>query len=277
MANNGTTVSIKEHSDVPARKIAKIVPYTKGGFSLIMPYHSSHSGYLTKLPINYDKIGMDTISLDEVIGYTAEHRVKFSYHPDGFAQFSSETQGQLISGRDPTTGKPKGLGVITAPLSNPIRSGPSISVTTWGLGDFDELGQTDSILFTPEEMYYRACTPETANAWVTEFFVFENKYWAGVRPRGNGYVLSISFRDFEASNAVIDMQVIPLLGQPCFLAVFASRIHGDFQSPSGWDLAGPSQINTSTGIGHMLAAFYPRDVHMGINGTSLDRLSVTEA
>lgn len=272
MSRNGTTLSIRPQVDAPAIKITKIIPYKDGGFALVAPYHSARSGYVAKFPVDYTKVGKFAVSLDELVGFTADDRVKLSYHPDGFAQFSSEIQGRVISGRDPTTGEPKGVGLITAPLSNPIRSGPSMGVTAWGLGEFEELdANSNSIVFSPDDIYYRGCTPETACAWAIEFFVFPNRYWAGVRSRGNQFVLSMTFRNFEASGANIEFAVIPLLGQPCFIAAFASRILGKFPSASGWILSGPGQQDAATGKGHVLQAYYPRDVHMEASGASLDR------
>jgi hypothetical protein len=164
---------------------------------------------------------------------------------------------------------------MTSPLSDPIRTGPSMGLTIWGLNEFKELDdKSDSILFSPEDMYYRDCTPETANAWLIEMFNLLNRYWAGVRTRGDGYVLLMSFRDFLASRAVIELAVIPLPGQPCFIAAFASRIHAEFPSDSGYVMGGHGQRNLMTGKGHILKAFYPREAGMGIKASSLDRASV---
>lgn len=272
MGNIDTTVAIAPQPDTPPRKVTKIIAYGAGGFGLLTPYHSAQSGFLAKVPVDYNRVGRFAISLNDTIGFTVEDRVKLSYHPDGFAQFSSEAKGRVISGRDPQTGEPKGLGLMTSPLSDPIRTGPSAGITLWGLDQFEALGNTRrSIVFLSEETYYRGCTPDSANAWLIEFFVFPNRYWAGVRNRGGRYVLSMAFRDFEASSAVIELVVIPLPGQSCFIGAFASRLHGRFPSPSGWILGGPGQRSVATGKGHILQAFYPRDVTMEPNTSSLNR------
>ena len=89
-------------------------------------------------------------------GFTTENRAKLSYHADGFAQFSSENPGTIISGRDPNTGEPKGLGIMARPFSNPGTSGPSVGISVWGLEDFEEADQEEKlIVFEPSDFYYR--------------------------------------------------------------------------------------------------------------------------
>lgn len=92
--------------------------------------------------------------------------MKLSYHTDGFAQFSGESAGRITSGIDPTTGEPKGLGLFTNPLTAPIRSGPSVGVTVWGMEEFEEAKERDHpLIFEADDFYHRRCTPEDANAW----------------------------------------------------------------------------------------------------------------
>jgi hypothetical protein len=56
-------------------------------------------------------------------------------------------------------------------------TGPSFGVTAWGLDDFDELRDTDdAVVFEPEDIYFRGCTPSTANGWLLEVFVFPKRY-----------------------------------------------------------------------------------------------------
>jgi hypothetical protein len=224
------------------------------------------------MPIDYGQVGTLSIRLNECLGFTAEHRVKLSYHADGFAQFSGEVQGQIISGRDPVTGEPKGLGLMARPLSDPIRTGPSFGVEAWGLNDFDELRDVTqgAVVFEPEDVYFRRCTPRTANGWVFEVFVFPKRYWAAARKRGAAYSISMSFLGFEASGAVIEMKVLDLPQQEVLLAGFLSRVTVSFASPSGWVLDGPGDPN-GAGRGHVLMAFYPRDVFVMQQDRSLDR------
>src|SRR5436190_17943309 len=121
--SEATTVCIRH--DGVIRKITKTVPYSDGGFALLVPYHSARVGYLTKMPVDYSKRGEILVERAEIVEYTADDRVKLSYHPDGFVQFSGERAGKIISGRDPDTGEPRGIGVLTNPMREPMASGPN--------------------------------------------------------------------------------------------------------------------------------------------------------
>lgn len=117
------------------RKFFKIIPYSSGGFALVLPrYIDSQTGRLEKTLVTYENMGthLET-KRDESEQYSAKDIVKFSYHPDGFVQFSSASNNKIVSGRN-SDGTPKGLGVLSWPLNNPISTGPSMSMTIWGLG-----------------------------------------------------------------------------------------------------------------------------------------------
>lgn len=268
----GITLAIIPKAGDPPRKITKVVPFAQGGFAVLTPYHAERQGYVAKIPVNYKAAGTEFIPQAEIKGFSVGERVKLSYHPDGFAQFSGEAQGRIISGRDRKTGEPKGIGLMTNPLDNPIRSGPTFGVTLWGIEDFDELKSNradTSIVFGEEDMYYRNCTPETANGWIIEVLAFPIRFWNAVRKKGNRYVISMSFGMFEASGAVIELRVIPLPQQNVFLAGFASRAGLKFKSPSGWTINGPGQMD-QTGRGQVLMAFYPDPVGKREDAEKLD-------
>jgi hypothetical protein len=187
--DGGVTLAIRPDRGKPAVKVTKIVPFTHGGFSVLTPYHHERKGFVAKVPVNYRQAGDFLIPRAHVVGYSVNDRVKLSYHSDGFAQFSGEVQGKVISGRDPKTGEPKGIGLMTNPLEMPIRSGPTFGVALWGLHDFEELDPktAPALVFEEEDFYYRACTPETANGWLIEVWVFPVRMWGAVRKRGDQY------------------------------------------------------------------------------------------
>ncbi len=271
----GKTIAIRAVTGRPARKITKIIGYGAQGFAVVTPYHAARAGFVGKMPIDYKEIGQLKVPRDEIVGFTANNRVKLSYHPDGFVQFSGETQGAIISGRDPTNGQPKGVALMSQPLSSPVRSGPTFGITAWGLHDFSALPDTDAVspatvLFEPDDLYFRGTTPSEANGIILEVFAFPKRYWAGVRKRGRDYVLTIAFNDFEASRAAIDLKVIDIPGQDIMLAGFASNAQLTFPSDSGWVLSGPGSA-TPDGKGHVLVAYYPPNT-LNMEGLpSLDR------
>src|ERR1700722_15799339 len=108
------TVAIRPSVGKPLYKITKIISLNGNGFSVLTPYHKAKSGFLLKNAINpqtfFSKPGEHLVKWVDCVAFTAENRTKLSYHVDGFVQFSSENPGTIISGRDPHTGEPKGLG-----------------------------------------------------------------------------------------------------------------------------------------------------------------------
>jgi hypothetical protein len=125
---NPTTVAVRDALGVN-RKIAKIIHHSEGGFAVMVPYHKARSGTLLKIPLDYDLKGASWVPFGECVGYSANDRVKLSFHPDGFVQFSGENPSKILSGRDPDTGQPRGLGLMSNPLSHPVRSGPTFGIS----------------------------------------------------------------------------------------------------------------------------------------------------
>ncbi len=237
-----TTIAIQDVSGT-TRKITKIVPHSGGGFAVLAPYHKARSGLLLKFPVDYDGKGETAVPFEECAGYSADDRVKLSFHPDGFVQFSGENPRKIVSGRDPQTGEAKGLGLMSNPLSNPIRSGPTFGISVWGLHEFEELeADREGVLsFSQEEMYYRACVPGKENGAHVEAFLFEPRYWSGVRGKPPAMNLSLCVGMFEASGAALDLKVIRLENSDTFIGVLASHVRIGFSEESGFTLNGPSE------------------------------------
>ncbi len=272
------TIAIRPSEGERVRKVTKIIGLNGDGFSILAPYHKAREGFLFKMPIDpsVHKPGPHQLPWDQAITYTANDRVKLSYHSDGFAQFSSETQGQIISGRDPQTGEPKGLGLFTHPLRSPIWSGPSVSVMIWGIEDFEESGaEDDLVIFEPTDFYYRGCSSTDANSWMLAIYAFQ----AGITPPVQFYqgqpVVETSLESLNAGmTSVVRLRIITLPKELVFLGLMVNRTITGFPSSSGWMLNGPGDF-TSTRRGHVLMGIYPRIEVPTALGT-LDR-SVTNA
>ncbi|TGD88565.1 hypothetical protein BayCH28_12705 [Mycolicibacterium sp. CH28] len=190
MANTGWRVVIQEGND--ARAICKIQALSDGGYSVIAPYHSAKEGWLTRQEVDYRQTHME-ISFSDVEHFDASDRVKLSHHWDGFVQFSGENPQKIRSGRDPLTGQPKGLAIMSAPIWRPITSGPTFGATMWGLEEFKAVTEPreSDVIFGPDQLYYRECTPTSCNAYLIEGWVFDVNMWAGVRGHGNNLRLSL--------------------------------------------------------------------------------------
>jgi len=258
------TVAIRPAAGKPLYKITKIISLNGRGFSVLTPYHKAHSGFLFKQAINprmFDKAGEHLIRWTDCAGFTAENRTKLSYHVDGFAQFSSENQGTIISGRDPNTGEPKGLGVMARPFSSPSSSGPSVGISVWGLEDFEETDQDEKlIVFEPPDFYYRLWGPDETNLWQLGIYVFNNV--PPVRFDGDQAKMDFALRYPPTAGVVgsiVTLKTIRLEAEKVTLGLYVESVVGNFPSKSGWHMAGPGNW-TSNQTGYVLNAVYPRDV-----------------
>lgn len=220
-----------------------------GGFAVLVPYHSAHQGwlreYLLEPKLAYARNRL--IPFDKAIHYTASERVKLSYHADGFVQFSSETAGSIVSGRDPNTGEPKGLGLFTQPLSRPIETGPSFGLTLWGIKDFERFTKPKKreklIKFSEQNYYYRHASETDWNGYVLEGFVMKAENWKYVRQIHDRFVCKAACNYYELPGTVFKFEVVPHRTKDYFLALLVSRIKTSMgDTGSGFCLSSPSQF-----------------------------------
>ncbi len=52
-----TRIAVRPSPATPARKLTKVITYKNGGFGVVMPYHQSRSGFVAKMPVDYNQIG----------------------------------------------------------------------------------------------------------------------------------------------------------------------------------------------------------------------------
>ncbi len=86
----------------------KIVGMADGGSAVTVPYHSERKGFLFRVAVDSSQTIIET-GVEEMVPYTADDRVKLSLRLDGFVQFSGESPGTILSGRNPD-GTVKGSG-----------------------------------------------------------------------------------------------------------------------------------------------------------------------
>jgi hypothetical protein len=272
------TIAIRPASGEVVRKVTKIVGLNGTGFSVLMPYHKAKSGFLYKHCTNLLPLGVSVLNWDECVGFTAEDRVKLTYHLDGFAQFSSEVQGKIISGRDPKTGEPKGLGIYARALQFPPMTGPSVGVQVWGIEEFETADdEQDLMIFEPDDVYYRNSTPQTANSWTLCIYAFPI---GGVPPlqfEGDQGIMWYQPHPITAGvpGAVVKMKAIYLAAERIYLGLYVERFVMDVPVQSGWFLNGPGNY-TQYQSGDVLHATYPRR-DIPVDGlSSLDRTPTTD-
>lgn len=224
------------------------------------PAHTAQAGYVMMSPCNYSKIGCSIIPHAEIkCQFNASNPVKLTYHPDGFAQFSSVKDGTIISGRD-EAGNVKGVGLQTSPLSHPIMSGPVANICAWGLQDF--LTHTGSlantIVFDLETLECNKCSPLDANTFIVEIFTIPRPLLRLAKIINANQVVELPYV-FNGTRRMFELRVIDIPDKNVFLGVLGMRRKTSFPSTSGWGMGGPG-ISRPDGTGFNLHALYPSPV-----------------
>ncbi len=267
-------IMLRPKEGEPLRRITNIIGLNGQGFSVVTLYHKNREGYLFKLPVD-PALGREyAVSKADLEGFTVDHRAKLSYHSDGFAQFSSEQPGTIISGRDEVTGEPKELGSMTHPLSDPIWSGGSVGVTVWGLHDFEEAKDSDrGVIFEPDEFIYRRCSPTDDTGYNLQIYAFPQRIVPPIRYKGGQPVMNVAIEPLNGQLlSVVELKVIYLPEELVYLGLYVSRYKVAVNSASGWLLSGPGN-HTKDKAGHTLMGVYPRSSFGIVDGPSLNRAS----
>jgi hypothetical protein len=277
-------VCLRDTSGV-LRKITKIVPYKLDrGFAAMVPYHAAKQGFLLKHSVRYHH-SIGPVPLQTAIPFVASDRVKLSIHLDGFVQFSGEDATRIVSGRDAETGEPKGIGLVFDHAIDGIRSGPLFSITLWGVDQFAEQKKPNAscLEFCSEDVYTDRpllCAGDQI-AYAFEFFIFPKsmlQYERRSGPRGDYVRLQLPRSD----TLIIyrhDLRIIDLPGQNNFLGCLASQIAVTEESPSGYQMSGPSFAPYGSDDFLTIRAFYPAPDFgdYGRNSKSIDRVEIPRA
>jgi hypothetical protein len=263
----GPTTLAVEHPKGVFRKLTKIVPYglPDGGFAVMVPYHKANEGILSKAQV-FDSISRSLIlplpSAVEV--YSVSSKVKLSFHSDGTAQFSS-MGGRIISGKDPTTGEFKGLGIMARPFIRPVWSGPTLAIEAWGLEDFEECELSGNVLLFTQRELRNPYILRSSNSVRMEIYMRSRR-----RPLASkGY-----FPDYRARMRVWnpnskllgtrEVRLIALHSPEVALAVFAAHFPNIWKTRSGFTISSPRDTKS-----YGLYATYPR-MNQIITDGSLD-------
>jgi len=254
----GMTIALLEGRDSEPVKVTKIIGY-KDGFGVLVPYTAAREGWAAKIPVDYRQ-GTANVAAAETQAFTAEDRVKFSYHADGFAQFSGENPGAIRSGRD-ERGQPKGLAVQTWPHGTLIETGPTFAIQLWGLNGFQRVhgGRNSTWIFDERDYLYRDCGPDDWDSYVIEGFLFTGHFRPHVRiDARDRIVLPLWHRAYEGGKGgQLDFRIVQEHNSGMMVAVLVSRTRIESESECGFILNGPSDIPDDEGKGAVLMAQYP--------------------
>lgn len=199
-----------------------------------------------------------------IVRYSASDRVKLSYHVDGFVQFSGENPQTIISGRDPVTKEPKGMGYESYPLATPITSGPSVGMTIWGLDEYLDVGHSKKnehvLVFRQDKMncvdHPSVCTGYTVGIFVyNESSDLSNVVTKNRFKRRNYSIPGSPYTEFVA--------YLPLANKSVFLGVIVQRVRVNFPTRSGFILGAPVDRKSHHGsTGVVMQACYPNFTRM---------------
>jgi hypothetical protein len=253
------TVAIRPLANKKLRKLTKITDLGGDGFSILVPCHKARTGYLFKHPVIPDLQMPRFVAWEKATAFTARDGAKLSYHTDGFVEFSGTTPGRIKSGQDLVSGETEGLGLFAAPLSRPSFSGPTASITVYGVDQFEKPKKRDRlVVFEPGDFYYRSCTPETANTWSVAIYAFPKNVVPPIRFKQGRPTLEVTLEPLNGPIAsIMDMEAIFLTEEKMFLGLCVNCFNTQLQANSGWLLSGPGNY-TRDRRGHVLMGMYPR-------------------
>jgi hypothetical protein len=267
-----TNLAIRASSE---RRIFKVLPLSEGGFAVTAPYHAARSGMLMKMERDYSITGERDVDNNDVTPFTASDRVKLSYHADGFVQFSGENSSRIISGRDSSTGEPRGLGIVTRPLAVPVQSGPSVTCAIWGIDAF-ELWRTRSdeynVFFAETEFYDEpegdSDPSKSTPGFVISIFVFPRQSLeAAIGPvRSEDEIVMKLPMNVYLRKADFIVKLVCVSAHTVLGLIAKKRTMGFGEATSGFELSSPSDAR---GVG--MHAIYPQMPWSDPRATSLDR------
>lgn len=161
---------------------------------------------------------------------------------------------------------------MSRPLSSPIWSGPSASITLWGIDDFETFeGGKDCVQFRVQDCYFRNCHPSEANGWILSIYAFPAGRAPPCRYVDGELICDVACERVSGPiAAVMRMKIVRLQKGSVILGLSMNRAEVFFSTASGWVINGPGDWSVKQ-AGHVLMASYPRDMMPTEGMPSLDR------
>lgn len=239
-------------------RITKLVQYQDSGFGVFVPDDPFDTGFLLKSTVDY-RARTSRVSFGPgAVRFSTSRMVKLSYHADGFVQFSGHN-GSIRSGRN-EDGSPKGLAIVTQPLSRPIARGPSVLLQVWGVDHHKEYqAKAADMSFGPDDIYKRRLSAAAGQrVTIIEIFVVPKSLAVPVCSFGDGQLRLVKYYpQFEGVGASFILRIAPFrVGNGNLLGVLVSEGELELPTETGFTLCGPSRI-IRPHIGETLMAFYP--------------------
>lgn len=256
-------------------KLTSIYLLKDGSFKIDVPYCNYNKGSITKFRMRYGP-RYSEISEDRwVQEFTLTNRPQLSIHASGFVQFSGKG---IISGIDKSTGKVKGAGLQSAPLTTPIQSGPTFSVQIWGLQHFDKKPSKSSedFIYIEKDFTLREnMKGGMPNTYLFEGWIFPSELYSKYIKNVSGYEeITMIFPHYRPSPyAIFTLRVVRLYSVKSFIAILPIFTDTKFpiKNNFGFIINTPSeQSRKSDGEAEMMFAIFPNNLDSE-SPTSLDK------
>ncbi|MBU1131591.1 hypothetical protein KJ840_05675 [Patescibacteria group bacterium] len=241
-----------------------------GSINIFFPYCKDKNAYIKEHKHKY-KAGIFYVKPYQIKKeFIVDKTTKLSIHKSGFVQLSGDG---ILSGINKITGKPKGIGIFSSPLHNPVKSGPTFVFNCWGVNESFELltkrikGHQYIILDKEKGDFTGRFFDQKEtilNSYLLEFFIFPEE--------ANKYIYEYNQKPFinhRIVNYIHDPGAIfshPVLDLKYFngvLCVFPALIHSSFAKNSkyGYILGSPggySKKNKKFGKFNVFHVICPR-------------------
>jgi len=206
---------------------------------------------------NYDAGTFFVSSLEEILDTASieDREIKFSHHPDGFAQFSGTG---ITSGRNPD-GTAKGMAVMTSPLDRIFR-GPAFNYLIRNIEELDVIERVDSNSFVFDLGEYLPIGPTKSLHFEAHYFTPLWRRFVRLDSKGR-QVINVQ----HPCGAIIEFRVFPAAAECDYPGILGFELyqlpHGVNQT--GYSFGGPAERMRYNEHGQRIAdaifCMYPRD------------------
>ncbi|MFZ2189879.1 MAG: hypothetical protein WA057_01125 [Candidatus Magasanikiibacteriota bacterium] len=273
---DGNTICVKIQDKI--YKIFTITSHSDGGIDIHIPYCKEKKGYIIKLPVDYSKRYSESSDFSKE--YIVDNDTKLSIHKSGFVQFSGK---EITSGIDKVTNEIKGVGVHSAPMKNPINTGPTAMVTYWGaLEGFTEKKEKQRknrfyIIFEDNDFILEEINKKNeTTAFSFDIFIFHPKTRLNIKNDEKGQYLTLPFYNYMHPGAIFTFPILQLKGLNNVIGILPFKRPSEFAQDFkyGYVLSGPAEKTIKNGrtVWEALMCTYPR-VFGNRNLPSLNRHS----
>lgn len=244
-------------------KTASIYFLRDGSFCVDMPYCNHSEGVLTKYQIDHRNRESKLTSEKFTQTFSAASRVKLTIHRSGFVQFSGKG---ITSGID-KLGKTKGMGLNSFPLTQPIKTGPTVGFQVWGLEKgfqtISDISKTDFIYYQDNFIERPLIENEPLNTYLFEIWVLPwSHHQKSIVETEIGEMASLKFLIYHPRPLEGVFRVQKLKNIDSFIAILPFKAttisaHDEF----GFVLNSPGEkLNSDKNTWHLMSAKYPKGI-----------------